>query len=140
MAKIIDMAKSRKKPSIENAGKSCIACTTPQESKTLELLNKDTLELKSIPFKDVSKRFYKVVIDFTLIKNDTSRQQFRDLLFSIFCREIPYKRASDRIYYVLRLAGFMSNLDGITEIPDNNLRDLFNKLSLIHIYKAVFTI
>ena len=127
MAKIIDMAKSRKKPSIENAGKSCIACTTPQESKTLELLNKDTLELKSIPFKDVSKRFYKVVIDFTLIKNDTSRQQFRDLLFSIFCREIPYKRASDRIYYVLRLAGFMSNLDGITEIPDNNLRDLFNK-------------
>ena len=93
----------------------------------MELLSDDIVELKSIPFEDVSKRFYKVVIDFTSIKNDTSRQQFRDLLFSIFCREVPYKRASDRIYYVLRLSKFMSDLNGITEIPDKELKELFDR-------------
>lgn len=127
MTKIIDITKNRNKSHLKNTASSSVICTTPLESKVMELLRNDTVELKSIPFRDVSKRFYMVTIDFTSIKNDVSRQQFRDLLFSIFCREVPYKRASDRIYYVLRLAGFMSDLNGITEIPDRELKELFNR-------------
>ena len=98
-----------------------------KEKEIKEFLSNDVVELSAFPIKEASKRFYKVVIDFASIKNNVSRQQFRDLLFSIFCYEAPYKRASDRIYYVLRLAGFMSDLNGITEIPDKELKDLFNR-------------
>lgn len=98
-----------------------------KEKEIKEFLSNNVVELSAFPIEEVSKRFYKVVVDFTSIKNDVSRQQFRDLLFSIFCYEAPYKRASDRIYYVLRLAGFMSDLNGITEIPDKELKDLFNR-------------
>ena len=93
-----------------------------KEKEIKEFLSNDVVELSAFPIKEASKRFYKVVIDFASIKNNVSRQQFRDLLFSIFCYEAPYKRASDRIYYVLRLAGFMSDLNGITEIPDKELK------------------
>ena len=127
MAKIIELKRKPSKLHSADATKKSITCITPLESRVMELLSDDIVELKSIPFEDVSKRFYKVVIDFTSIKNDTSRQQFRDLLFSIFCREVPYKRASDRIYYVLRLAKFMSDLNGITEIPDKELKELFDR-------------
>lgn len=127
MAKIIELKGKPSKLHNTNTAKSSIACTTTLESNVMKLLSNDIVELKSIPFEDVSKRFYKVVINFTSIKNDTSRQQFRDLLFSIFCREVPYKRASDRIYYVLRLAKFMSDLSGITEIPDKELKELFGR-------------
>lgn len=98
-----------------------------KEKEIKDFLSNDVVELKSFPVEEVSKRFYKVVIDFTLIKNEVSRQQFRDLLFSIFCYEVPYKRDSDRIYYVLKLAVFMSGLNGITEIPDQELKALFNR-------------
>lgn len=125
MAKIIELKRKPCKLHSADETKKSITCITPLESRVMELLSDDIVELKSIPFEDVSKRFYKVVIDFTSIKNDTSRQQFRDLLFSIFCREVPYKRASKRLYHVLKLASFMSNLNGITEIPDSKLKEIY---------------
>ena len=98
-----------------------------KEKEVKDFLSNDVVELSAFPIEEVRKHFNKVVIDFTSIKNDVSRQQFRDLLFSIFCYEAPYKRASDRIYYVLRMAKFMSDLNGITEIPDKELKELFNR-------------
>lgn len=98
-----------------------------KEKEVKEFLSNDIVELREFPMKDISECFHKVVIDFTLIRNEVSRQQFRDLLFSIFCYEAPYQRDSDRIYYVLRLTGFMSDLNGITEIPDTELKALFNR-------------
>lgn len=65
-------------------------------------------------------------IDFTLIENDISRQEFRDLLFLIHAQNKPYKPNSASAYHTIRLAGFMSNLNGITQIPDDQLREMFH--------------
>ena len=81
MAKIIELKGKPSKLHNTNTAKSSIACTTTLESNVMKLLSNDIVELKSIPFEDVSKRFYKVVIDFTSIKNDTSSQQFRVFFF-----------------------------------------------------------
>lgn len=127
MTKIIDLNKKHNKLQKIDTVSSGITCTTPLESNVMEFLDHNVIELKSFPIKEVSEKFHKVKIDFTSIANGTARQQFRDLLFSIFCREVPYKRTSDTLYYVLRLAGFLSTLNGITEVPDKELKELFDK-------------
>ena len=90
-----------------------------------KFFNQDKINLKDLPIENAVRNIKKTV-DFMEIENETSRQEFRDLLFLIYAHDIPYKKTSDHIYHVLRLAGFMSNLDGITNIPDDKLREMFH--------------
>lgn len=65
-------------------------------------------------------------LNFLEIKNEISRKQFKDLVFLIYAKGIPYKPLSQGSYHALKLSGFMSKLNGITEIPDDKLREMFN--------------
>ena len=93
--------------------------------KIKEFFNNDKVCLKDLPIENAVRNIHKT-IDFTTIENEISRQEFRDLLYLIYSQDKPYKKTSDVIYHVLRLAGFMSNLDGITKIPDDKLREMFH--------------
>lgn len=105
-----------------------------KEQQIKNLLKKDSLFLSELRDNVIRKSATK--IDFTQIENDTARQEFRDLLFLVFAKDIPYKHTSDSIYHVLRLAGFMKSLNGITQIRDEKLQEMFHLYCKKHNFGA----
>lgn len=95
-----------------------------------DFLNQDIADLKFFPDDAVRAKFTRShKIDFTVIENETSRQQFRDLLFCIFYLQTPYSYDSKRLYHVFRLTEFMSDKN-ILEIPDDKLVADFKEFCL----------
>lgn len=94
-----------------------------KEEKIREFFNADVVDLKFFPDEKVRQKFTrKHKIDFSVIKNEVAKKEYKDLLVSVFCYEKPYSFNSSCFYYVLKLNKFMAETKGITTIPNEELK------------------
>lgn len=101
-----------------------------REKQIRDFLNADKVDLKYCPDEAVRERFpRKHEIDLTGFKCEEAKQDYIDLLISIFCYDKPYKLDSKKSFcYALRLNDFLKKIDNsFTLIDDTDLKNIYYK-------------